>query len=96
MHNYFKTFQLLALATMFSAAMAPTFAFADHGTGNPGQSHVNVPGNECVNVNPALNKNPHCTGNEVPLAVIYPALGAATLAVAMYNRNRRETQGVIA
>ena len=94
MQPYFKAFRMFALAAMFSAAMTPTFAFADHGTGDPGKSHADVPGRECQQVAPP--NNPHCSAPEVPFAVIYPVLGAATLAVAMYYRSRRQAQGVMA
>jgi len=85
MLNQMRWMRGTALAAVVAAAMVPSFALAAGPECN-GKACDDVPGKECQKGN--HTGNPHCVGSEVPIAVVYPVLGAATFGWFLY-RNRR-------
>lgn len=87
MFSHMRLARVTALAAVVSAAMVPSFALAAGPECN-GKACDDVPGKECQKGNHV--GNPHCVGPEVPITVVYPALGAATFAWMLYRNRRRE------
>ena len=80
------------LMLTLTVVVLPGSVYADDPptAGGPGQSTVDVYGNECDNGNHTYN--PHCTAPEAPFAVMYPIVGAAMFAGFVYLRSRRSEQ----